>query len=134
MGFLLLSLTRERWRWRTIGPGRLSEPERIVAAALEILQNSPSEALQDMAGEQLLLTVVRPARRWEKPSASCQTILRDGWGTRLLRPRRNAAPRYYYRRSYHKLPHLAGVKLIQVNSAEEMHRAVMEDISKRLSS
>jgi phosphopantothenoylcysteine decarboxylase/phosphopantothenate--cysteine ligase len=36
----------------TIGPGRLSEPERIVAAALEILKGS-----KDLAGERFLITV-----------------------------------------------------------------------------
>ncbi|HEX4899661.1 MAG TPA: bifunctional phosphopantothenoylcysteine decarboxylase/phosphopantothenate--cysteine ligase CoaBC, partial [Pyrinomonadaceae bacterium] len=39
----------------TIGPGRLSEPERIVAAALEILGQSKSPR-QDLAGERLLIT------------------------------------------------------------------------------
>src|SRR6266576_5590079 len=41
----------------TIGPGRLSEPERIVAAALEILQTTNSDVFQDLAGEKLLITV-----------------------------------------------------------------------------
>jgi len=38
----------------TIGPGRLSEPERIVAAALQILAASRAK---DLAGERLLITV-----------------------------------------------------------------------------
>src|SRR5580765_1625717 len=38
----------------TIGPGRLSEPERIVAAALEILKTSNANVSQDLAGEKLL--------------------------------------------------------------------------------
>src|SRR5262245_13203044 len=41
---------------RTIGPGRLSEPERIVAAALEILGGSSSQA-NDLTGEKFLITV-----------------------------------------------------------------------------
>lgn len=42
----------------TIGPGRLSEPERIVAAALEILgRAAESKPLrQDLAGERVLIT------------------------------------------------------------------------------
>ena len=40
----------------TIGPGRLSEPERIVAAALEILGASKS-IVRDLSGERLLITV-----------------------------------------------------------------------------
>ncbi len=41
----------------TIGPGRLSEPERIVAAALEILGASKSAPVKDLSGERLLITV-----------------------------------------------------------------------------
>lgn len=39
----------------TIGPGRLSEPERIVRAALAIL--APSAQPKDLAGERFLITV-----------------------------------------------------------------------------
>jgi phosphopantothenoylcysteine decarboxylase/phosphopantothenate--cysteine ligase len=39
----------------TIGPGRLSEPERIVRAALEILAGS--DRPKDLAGERFLITV-----------------------------------------------------------------------------
>jgi len=39
----------------TIGPGRLSEPERIVKAALEILARAP--VARDLAGERFLITV-----------------------------------------------------------------------------
>src|SRR4026209_340236 len=41
----------------TIGPGRLSEPERIVAAAFEILGSSKSAQSKDLSGERLLITV-----------------------------------------------------------------------------
>jgi phosphopantothenoylcysteine decarboxylase/phosphopantothenate--cysteine ligase len=41
----------------TVGPGRLSEPERIVAAALEILRNTGAKSNRDLAGEHLLITV-----------------------------------------------------------------------------
>src|SRR5215210_6232678 len=34
----------------TIGPGRLSEPDRIVTAAMEILQKSAGEIVHDLAG------------------------------------------------------------------------------------
>jgi phosphopantothenoylcysteine decarboxylase / phosphopantothenate---cysteine ligase len=38
----------------TIGPGRLSDPERVVSAAMEILRNNKRK---DLAGERLLITV-----------------------------------------------------------------------------
>src|SRR5882762_6720616 len=40
----------------TIGPGRLSEPERVVAAALEILQSSEKESACDLADAPVLIT------------------------------------------------------------------------------
>jgi phosphopantothenoylcysteine decarboxylase/phosphopantothenate--cysteine ligase len=41
----------------SVGPGRLSEPERIVAAALEILRNSGQGSPKNLAGEHVLITV-----------------------------------------------------------------------------
>src|SRR3954466_97101 len=40
----------------TVGPGRLSEPQRIVAAALGILSEAGRRAQQDMMGERVLIT------------------------------------------------------------------------------
>src|SRR5918911_1306731 len=39
----------------TVGPGRLSEPERIVAAALEVLREAERQKKQDLAGERVLI-------------------------------------------------------------------------------
>src|SRR6267142_176086 len=41
----------------TIGPGRLNEPDRIVAVALDILQNSARQTANDLGGEHVLITV-----------------------------------------------------------------------------
>jgi len=41
----------------TVGPGRLSEPERIVAAALDILRKTGNEVPRDLLGEHVLITV-----------------------------------------------------------------------------
>jgi phosphopantothenoylcysteine decarboxylase/phosphopantothenate--cysteine ligase len=41
----------------TIGPGRLSEPDRIVAAALELLEGGRSHEPKDLIGERFLITV-----------------------------------------------------------------------------
>lgn len=40
----------------TIGPGRLSDPDRIVDQALRLLRARPSQARGDMAGERFLIT------------------------------------------------------------------------------
>ncbi len=42
---------------KTVGPGRLSEPEVIVDAALKILRNLDSRIAQDLVSEHILLTV-----------------------------------------------------------------------------
>jgi len=41
----------------TVGPGRLSEPERIVEAALEILETFGKQTNSDLTNEQILITV-----------------------------------------------------------------------------
>src|SRR5258705_3940782 len=41
----------------TIGPGRLSEPERLVTAALELLKSVPAVGQKDLTGERFLITV-----------------------------------------------------------------------------
>jgi phosphopantothenoylcysteine decarboxylase/phosphopantothenate--cysteine ligase len=41
---------------KTIGPGRLSEPDQIVAVALELLRPSQNRPLQDLAQEHILIT------------------------------------------------------------------------------
>src|SRR6267378_3569707 len=41
---------------RTIGPGRLAEPDIIVAAALDLLHRSSTDSKTDLAGEHFLIT------------------------------------------------------------------------------
>jgi len=40
----------------TVGPGRLSEPDRIVAVALELLRDANSSRSGDLSGEHILIT------------------------------------------------------------------------------
>ena len=112
----------------TIGPGRLSEPERIVAAALEILENSRNERPSDLAGEHLLITVgatreaIDPVRFLSNNSsgrmgfAIAEAAKQRGAEVTLIAGTTNAAsPR--------------NVEIIRVNSAEEMHLAVMKNLA-----
>jgi phosphopantothenoylcysteine decarboxylase/phosphopantothenate--cysteine ligase len=105
----------------TIGPGRLSEPERIVAAALEILKGS-----QDLAGERLLITVgatreeIDPVRFISNRSsgrmgfALAEAALKRGADVTVVAGVTTAAiPR--------------GVKIINALSAEEMSQAVARE-------
>ena len=108
----------------TIGPGRLSEPERIVAAALEILAASHS---RDLAGERLLITVgatreeIDPVRFISNRSsgkmgfALAEAALRRGGEVTLVTGITTVNPP-------------AGAKIVQALSAEEMSQAVQQEM------
>jgi phosphopantothenoylcysteine decarboxylase/phosphopantothenate--cysteine ligase len=106
----------------TIGPGRLSEPERIVAAALEILRSST----RDLAGERFLITVgatreeLDPVRFISNRSsgrmgyALAEAALKRGGEVTVVAGITTVAPP-------------AGVKVIKAQSAEEMSQAVARE-------
>src|ERR1051325_9922069 len=106
----------------TIGPGRLSEPERIVAAALEILRGSR----KDLTGERFLITVgatreeIDPVRFISNRSsgrmgfALAEAALKRGGEVTLVVGITTVAPP-------------AGVKVVQALSAEEMSQVVARE-------
>jgi phosphopantothenoylcysteine decarboxylase/phosphopantothenate--cysteine ligase len=108
----------------TIGPGRLSEPERIVAAALEILAGSTRG--KDLAGERLLITVgatreeIDPVRFISNRSsgkmgfALAEAALQRGAEVTVVAGVTTANPP-------------AGARIIQALSAEEMSRVVTNE-------
>jgi phosphopantothenoylcysteine decarboxylase/phosphopantothenate--cysteine ligase len=108
----------------TIGPGRLSEPERIVAAALEILKGSRIE--QDLSGERFLITVgatreeIDPVRFISNRSSGRMgfalaeaALKRGGQVTVVAGSTTVSAP--------------AGVRIVKALSAEEMAQAVARE-------
>jgi phosphopantothenoylcysteine decarboxylase/phosphopantothenate--cysteine ligase len=107
----------------TIGPGRLSEPERIVAAALEILKGS-----QDLAGERFLITVgatreeIDPVRFISNRSsgrmgfALAEAALRRGGRVTLVAGTTSVNPP-------------AGARVVRALSAAEMSRAVEQEMA-----
>jgi phosphopantothenoylcysteine decarboxylase/phosphopantothenate--cysteine ligase len=113
----------------TIGPGRLSEPEKIVAAALEILRNSRTENASDLAGERMLITVgatreaIDPVRFLSNNSSG-----RMGFALAEAAARRGARVTVVAGATTSPSPN-GNVKLIEVDSAAEMHQAVMNEIS-----
>jgi len=110
----------------TIGPGRLSEPERIVAAALEILASSRSARAKDLAGERLLITVgatreeIDPVRFISNRSsgrmgyALAEAALKRGGEVTVIAGITAATPP-------------SGVRIVQALSAEEMSQAVARE-------
>jgi phosphopantothenoylcysteine decarboxylase/phosphopantothenate--cysteine ligase len=110
----------------TIGPGRLSEPERIVAAALEILKSSTAAPPKDLSGERFLITVgatreeIDPVRFISNRSSGTMgfalaeaALKRGGEVTVVAGVTTATAP--------------AGVRLVKALSAEEMSQAVARE-------
>ncbi len=109
----------------TIGPGRLSEPERIVAAALEILRGS-ANAAKDLTGERFLITVgatreeIDPVRFISNRSsgrmgfALAEAALKRGGEVTIVAGITTIAPP-------------SGARIVQALSAEEMSQAVARE-------
>jgi phosphopantothenoylcysteine decarboxylase/phosphopantothenate--cysteine ligase len=110
----------------TIGPGRLSEPERIVEAALEMLRRSAGRA-QDLAGERLLITAgatreeIDPVRFISNHSsgrmgfAVAEAALARGAEVTIVAGATTARPP-------------ADARTVRAYSAEEMRDAVMREV------
>jgi len=106
----------------TIGPGRLSEPERIVAAALEILKSRK----RDLSGERFLITVgatreeIDPVRFISNRSsgrmgfALAEAALKRGGEVVVVAGTTTVSPP-------------AGVRIVKALSAEEMAQAVARE-------
>lgn len=112
----------------TIGPGRLSEPERIVEAALEILASSKSSRANDLTGERLLITVgatreeIDPVRFISNRSSG-----RMGYALAEAAVRRGGEVTVIAGITTVNPP--AGVRIVQALSAEEMSQAVARERS-----
>jgi phosphopantothenoylcysteine decarboxylase/phosphopantothenate--cysteine ligase len=112
----------------TVGPGRLSEPERIVAAALEILRTCVTEASADLTNEHLLITVgatreaIDPVRFLSNNSSG-----RMGFALAQAARTRGARVTVIAGATTRAAP--VDVSVIPVTSAEEMHAAVLNELS-----
>jgi len=110
----------------TIGPGRLSEPERIVVAALNIL--SAQLINRDLAGERMLITVgatredIDPVRFISNRSSG-----RMGFALAVAARQRGAEVTIVAGITTVESP--ANVVLVRTQSAAEMRAAVMKEIS-----
>src|SRR5688500_14100881 len=107
----------------TIGPGRLSEPDRIVAAALEILASSRKK---DLTGERILITVgatreeIDPVRFISNRSSG-----RMGFALAEAAARRGADVTVVRGVTTVEAP--SGIRVIRALSAEEMAQTVARE-------
>jgi phosphopantothenoylcysteine decarboxylase/phosphopantothenate--cysteine ligase len=110
----------------TIGPGRLSEPELIVTAALEMLRESESRR-GDLAGERVLITTgatreeIDPVRFISNHSSG-----RMGFALAEAARARGAEVTVVAGTTSAQPP--AGVRILRAISAEEMRAAVMREV------
>src|SRR4030095_9199482 len=113
----------------TIGPGRLSEPERIVVAALEVLKRGTLGKQKDLAGERFLITVgatreeIDPVRFISNRSSG-----KMGFALAEAARSRGAAVVAVAGSTTVKAPE--GMKIVKVNSAEQMASAVSGELQR----
>ena len=109
----------------TFGPGRLSEPEIVVAAALEILRTNEPE--QDLAGEHILITVgatreaIDPVRFLSNNSSG-----RMGFAIAEAARMRGARVTIVAGNTSATAP--PDIELERVSTAQEMHAAVVKQL------
>ena len=112
---------------KTIGPGRLSEPDRIVAAALEIL-NGPNRQL-DLAGEHVLVTT-GATREEIDPVRFISNKSSGKMGFAIARAARQRGAEVTVVSGITSVSAPPNVKVIATTSAEQMHRAVLNELRK----
>jgi phosphopantothenoylcysteine decarboxylase/phosphopantothenate--cysteine ligase len=113
----------------TIGPGRLSEPERIVAAALDILENSQKERARDLAGEHLLITV-GATREAIDPVRFLSNNSSGRMGFALAEAAKQRGAEVTLIAGVTNTPPPRNVEIVRAHSAAEMQVAVMDDLAK----
>lgn len=112
----------------TVGPGRLSQPEKIVAAALELLKGTGEEHANDLSGEHLLITV-GATREAIDPVRFLSNRSSGRMGFALARAAADRGARVTVIAGTTSAPPPASVALIRAFSAEEMRAAVMNQLS-----
>ncbi len=113
---------------KTIGPGRLSEPEQIVAAALAMLREQEKRGAQDLAGERVLITA--GATREELDPVRFLSNRSSGrMGFALAEAARVRGAEVTIVAGETSAPVPQAIRLVRAASAEEMRDAVMKEIN-----
>jgi phosphopantothenoylcysteine decarboxylase/phosphopantothenate--cysteine ligase len=126
-GIMILDPDSGEMACRTIGPGRLSEPDIIVKAALDALRPH-SEASMDLAGERVLITAgatreeIDPVRFISNRSSGLM-------GFALAEAARDQGADVLVVAGTTTASAPTGVRIVRVGSADEMAAAVMQEIS-----
>jgi len=108
----------------TVGPGRLSEPEQIVNAALELLE---CKRKRDLEGERMLITV-GATREEIDPVRFISNRSSGKMGFALAKAARSRGAEVTVIAGVTTIEAPSGIKLINVKSAAEMADAVAHEI------
>jgi len=108
----------------TIGPGRLSDPEKIVAAALALLHKSGGKA--DLSGEHILITA-GATREPIDPVRFLSNHSSGRMGFALARAARARGAEVTLVAGVTSVDPPSDVRLIKTTTAAQMHRAVIEN-------
>jgi phosphopantothenoylcysteine decarboxylase/phosphopantothenate--cysteine ligase len=116
----------------TIGPGRLSEPELIVAAALEVLRGTEGSGAgvgraQDLKGERVLVTT-GATREEIDPVRFISNHSSGRMGFAVAEAARARGAEVTVVAGATTAPPPAGVRVLRALSAEEMRAAVMREV------
>jgi phosphopantothenoylcysteine decarboxylase/phosphopantothenate--cysteine ligase len=113
----------------TIGPGRLSDPEKIVAAALDVLRTTERYQSQDLTGEHLLITV-GATREEIDPVRFISNRSSGRMGFAIAQAARKRGGQVTVVSGITTIDPPSDVAAVHVQSAEEMRAAVMREIPK----
>ena len=110
----------------TFGPGRLSQPEQIVAAALAILDGR-APILRDLAGERVLITA-GATREAIDPVRFISNRSSGRMGFSLAQAAKQRGAEVTVVAGVTTIPVPAGIKVVNVETAQEMANAVDQEI------
>src|SRR6266516_6830004 len=113
----------------TIGPGRLSDPDRIVHQALHLLHARPLPAGSDMAGEHILITA-GATREEIDPVRFISNRSSGRMGFAIAQAARNRGAQVTVVAGVTTADPPPGVNIVRAQSAEAMRAAVMKEISR----
>jgi phosphopantothenoylcysteine decarboxylase/phosphopantothenate--cysteine ligase len=110
----------------TIGPGRLSEPERIVSAALDILRQQGARA-RDLAGERVLITA-GATREELDPVRFISNHSSGRMGFAVAEAARARGAEVTVVAGATTAPAPSGVRVVRALAASEMRDAVLREV------
>ncbi|HEV2706546.1 MAG TPA: bifunctional phosphopantothenoylcysteine decarboxylase/phosphopantothenate--cysteine ligase CoaBC [Pyrinomonadaceae bacterium] len=113
----------------TFGPGRLSEPNLIVSAALDILRAQAARAAGDLAGERILITA-GATREEIDPVRFISNRSSGRMGFALAEAARARGAEVTVVAGVTSAPVPAGVRLVRALSVEEMRAAVVGEVAR----